>query len=108
MDDVIPRKVHSHSPIEGILSLFRYPGNLRRYKRDGLVRSHKSDGTAESSRCKAHESLGMRRTYQYAAVTKDEAQRSPSALLRAVSMSNGRWAFYEAVKLEIGTLMITF
>ena len=40
----------------------------------------------------------MRRTYQYAAVTKDEAQRSPSALLRAVSMSNGRWIFYEAVK----------
>jgi hypothetical protein len=32
------------------------------------------------------------------AVTKDEAQRSPSALLRAVSMSNGRWTFYEAVK----------
>jgi len=27
----------------------------------------------------------------------DAAQRSPSALLRAVSMSNGRWTFYEAV-----------
>ena len=66
-------------------------------KVDGLVKSHRSDGTVKSSRCKARESLGMRRTYQYAAVTKDEAQRSPSALLRAVSMSNGRWTFYEAV-----------
>jgi hypothetical protein len=35
---------------------------------------------------------------KYAAVTKDAAQRSPSALLRAVSMSNGRWTFDEAVK----------
>jgi hypothetical protein len=51
----------------------------------GLVKSHKSDGTVKSSRCKARESLGMRRTYQYAAVTKDEAQRR-------------RWTFYEAVK----------
>jgi hypothetical protein len=42
---------------------------------DGPVKSHKSDGTVKSSRCKARESLGMRRTYQYAAVTKDEAQR---------------------------------
>jgi len=40
----------------------------------------------------------MRRTEKYAAVTKDEAQRSPSALLRAMSLSNGRWTFYEAVK----------
>ncbi|MBW1767371.1 MAG: hypothetical protein JRJ65_10015 [Deltaproteobacteria bacterium] len=41
-------------------------------------------------------------------MTKDEVQRSPSALpfgcelraerLRAMSMSNGRWTFYEAVK----------
>jgi len=67
---------------------------------DGLLKSHKSDGTVKSFRCKARESLGMRRTYQYAAVTKDEAQRSPSALLRAVSMSNGRWTFYEAVKVR--------
>jgi hypothetical protein len=36
---------------------------------------------------------------QYAAVTKDEAQHSPSALLRAVSMSNGSWTFYEAINL---------
>jgi hypothetical protein len=35
---------------------------------------------------------------QYAAVTKDAAQRSPSALLRAVSLSNGSWTFYEAIK----------
>ena len=34
---------------------------------------------------------------QYAGMTKDEAQRSPSALLRAASLSNGRWTFYEAV-----------
>jgi hypothetical protein len=46
-------------------------------------------------------------------VTKDEAQRSPSALLRAMSisngpsallramsLSNGRWTFYEAVKFS--------
>ena len=43
---------------------------------------------------------------QYAAVTKDAAQRSPSALLRAVSpstllrtvsLSNGSWTFYEVI-----------
>jgi len=80
-------------------------------RNDGLVKSHKSDGTVKSSRCKACKSLGMRRTYQYAAVTKDQAQRrpsallramslsnGPSALLRAMSLSNGRWTFYEAVK----------
>jgi hypothetical protein len=42
----------------------------------------------------------MRRTEKYGAVTKDEAQRSPSALLRAMSLSNGRWTFYEAVNNE--------
>jgi hypothetical protein len=55
----------------------------------------------------------MKRTEKYGAVTKDEAQRSPSALLRAmslsngpsallraVSLSNGRWTFYEAVRVE--------
>jgi len=47
----------------------------------------------------------MRRTYQYAAVTKDEAQRRPSALLRAVSMSNGRWTFYEAVIIRLEKAM---
>jgi hypothetical protein len=31
-------------------------------------------------------------------MTKDEVQRSPSTLLRAVSLSNGRWTFCEAVK----------
>ena len=35
-------------------------------------------------------------------MTKDAAQRSPSALLRAVSMSNGRWTFYEAVNHWFG------
>jgi hypothetical protein len=39
----------------------------------------------------------MRRTQKYAAMMKDAAQRSPSALLRAMSLSNGRWPFYEAV-----------
>jgi hypothetical protein len=34
---------------------------------------------------------------------KDEAQRSLSALLRAVSMSNGRWTFYEAVSIKSKT-----
>jgi hypothetical protein len=42
----------------------------------------------------------MRRTEKYGAVTKDEAQGSPSALLRAMSLSNGRWTFYEAVKCD--------
>ena len=41
---------------------------------DDLVKSQKSDGTVKTSRCKARESLGMRRTYQYVAMTKDEAQ----------------------------------
>ncbi len=58
---------------------------------DELVKSHQSDDTVKSSRCKARESLRMRRTYWYAglaersqAMTKDEAQRS-------------RWTFYEVV-----------
>jgi len=29
----------------------------------------------------------------------NEAQRSPSTLLRAVSLSNGRWTFYKVVKI---------
>ncbi|MFB0508344.1 MAG: hypothetical protein ACETWT_16595, partial [Thermodesulfobacteriota bacterium] len=41
---------------------------------------------------------------QYAAMTKDAAQRSPSALLRAVSMSNGSWTFYEAIIFEARSL----
>ncbi len=56
-------------------------------KVDDLAKSQKSDGTVKSSRCKARESLGMRRTYQYVAMTKDEAQRR-------------RWTFYEAVKVD--------
>jgi len=46
---------------------------------------HESDDTVKSSRCKAHESLGTRRTQVYVGVTKDEVQRS-------------RWTFYEVVK----------
>ncbi len=38
-------------------------------KVDDLAKSQKSDGTVKSSRCKARESIEMRRTYQYAAVT---------------------------------------
>ena len=30
-------------------------------------------------------------------MTEDEVQRSPSTLLRAVSLSNGIWTFYEVV-----------
>jgi hypothetical protein len=54
-------------------------------KFDELVKSHKLDGTVKSARCKAHESLGMRRTYKYVGMTEAEAQRR-------------RWTFYEAVK----------
>ena len=53
---------------------------------DELVKSQHLDGTVKSSRCKARESLGMRRTYRYAAMTKDEAQHS-------------RWTFYKADNL---------
>ena len=80
-------------------------------KVDCLIRNHKPEGREKTSRFKARESFGMRRTYHYAAMTKNEVQRRPSALLRAVSpstllrtvslsngLSNGRWTFYEAVK----------
>jgi hypothetical protein len=53
---------------------------------DDFVKIHKLDSTAKSSRCKARESLGMRRTYVYVGMTKDETQRS-------------RWTFCEAVTL---------
>ncbi len=45
-----------------------------KYNIDEFVKNHYLDGTVKSSRCKARESLGMRRTKKYAAVTKDEAQ----------------------------------
>jgi len=71
----------------------------------------------------------MRRTYCYAAMTKDEVQRSPSVLpfgcelraerLRAMSpstllgtvslsngLSNGRWTFYEAVTVNPGSRIL--
>jgi len=63
-------------------------------KRDELVKSQKLGDKVKSSRCKARESLGMRRTQGYVGLaelsqvmTKDEAQRS-------------RWTFYEVVKIE--------
>ena len=61
---------------------------------DELVKSHKLDGTVKGSRCKARESLGVRRTYKYVGMTKDEAQHS-------------RWAFHEAVKYWV-TFPVTF
>ena len=36
----------------------------------------------------------------YVAMTENVAQRRPSALLRAVSLSNGRWIFYEVVNID--------
>jgi len=56
-------------------------------KFDEVVKSRKSDGTVKSFRCKARKSDGMRRTYLYAAMTEDAAQRR-------------RWTFYEAVKID--------
>jgi len=51
---------------------------------DELVKSRILGDTVKSSRCKTRKSLGMRRTYEYVGMTKDEAQRS-------------RWTFYEVV-----------
>ena len=42
-------------------------------KHDELVKNHRLDDTVESSRCKAHKSLVMRRTCAYVGMTKDEA-----------------------------------
>ena len=43
---------------------------------------------------------------QYVGMTKDESQRSPSTLLRAVSLSNGRWTFYEVVKYCLNDIFV--
>ena len=56
-----------------------------RLKIDEAVKSRKSGGTVKSCRCKARKFDGMRRTYPYAAMTENAAQRR-------------RWTFYEAVK----------
>ena len=53
---------------------------------------------------KTHKHEGMRRTYWYAAMSEDAVQRSPSTVLRAVSLSNGRWTFYEVVKINRGVI----
>jgi hypothetical protein len=53
---------------------------------DEAVKSQKLDGTVKSFRCKARKSDEMRRTYRYAAMTEDAAQRR-------------RWTFYEAVTI---------
>jgi hypothetical protein len=50
-------------------------------------KSQKSDDKVKRFRCKARKYEGMRRTYQYAAMTEDAAQRS-------------RWSFYEVVKIN--------
>ena len=59
-----------------------------------IVKSHEMDGTVKSTRCKARESLGMRRAYQHVAMTEDEAQRR-------------RWTFYEAVNISLALFMIS-
>jgi hypothetical protein len=56
---------------------------------DELVKSHQLDGTVKSARCKARETLEMKRTYKSVGMTKAEAQR-PDGL--------NRETFYEAVK----------
>jgi hypothetical protein len=61
---------------------------LANYFFDERVKSDKLDGTVKSARCKARESLGMRRTVKTVGMTKDEAQR-PDGL--------NREAFYEVV-----------
>jgi hypothetical protein len=43
---------------------------------DDFVKSLKSDDKVKGFRCKARESLGLRRTWKYVGMTKDEAQRS--------------------------------
>lgn len=43
---------------------------------DALVKSRHLDGTVKSCRCKARESLGVRRKVKYVGMTNDEAQRS--------------------------------
>jgi len=42
---------------------------------------------------KARESLGMRRTLAYAAMTKDEAQRSIRPFYEVVKKSSGEWEY---------------
>jgi len=42
-------------------------------KTDEFVISQEWDGKVKSAKCKACESGGVRRTYQYAAMTEDEA-----------------------------------
>jgi len=55
-------------------------------KVDELLKSRNLDGKVKSFGFKARKSLGERRTYRYAAMTKDAAQRR-------------KWTFYEAVKV---------
>ena len=68
-------------------------------KIDVPVKRHETDDTVKSSRCteKRANLWEWRRTYKYVEMTKDKAQHSPSTLLRAVSLSNGKWTFYEVV-----------
>jgi len=62
---------------------------------DGLIKSQIPDDSlaersqaVKSSRCKARKYEGMRRTYWYAAMTEDAAQRS-------------RWTFHEVVRIAL-------
>jgi len=65
---------------------------MKFYKNEGFVKSPNSDGKVKSSLCKARESSGMKRTYGYVVMTKDEAQ----------SAAADRMTFYKAVKVVTG------
>ena len=58
------------------------------FNTDGLVKSQRSDDKAKRFRCKARKYEGTRRTYWYAAMTEDAAQRS-------------RWTFYDVVNTNL-------
>jgi len=60
---------------------------VKHTKVGGLVKSQRSDDKVKSFRYKARKYEGMKRTYWYAAMTEDAAQRS-------------RWTFYEVVEVE--------
>ena len=64
----------------GLVRIYNYS------KVNGLVISQRSDDKVKRFRSKARKYEGMRRTYWYAAMTEDAAQRSI-------------WTFYEVVKV---------
>ena len=72
--------------LRGRITMIYLPFSCYYSNLDDFVKSQDIDGTVKSSRCKAHEYFRNEAYLQYAAMTKDEAQRR-------------RWTFYEAVKL---------